>query len=52
MLELLGSGGMGEVYKAEQRTPIAAVAIKIIKLGFDTPRDRSRDSNRSGRRWR
>src|SRR4051812_11054813 len=37
ILELLGEGGMGEVYKAEQRTPIRrTVAIKIIKLGFDS----------------
>src|SRR4051812_44313787 len=37
ILELLGEGGMGEVYKAEQRAPIKrTVAIKIIKLGFDS----------------
>jgi serine/threonine protein kinase/Tfp pilus assembly protein PilF len=37
ILELLGVGGMGEVYKAEQRTPIKrTVAIKSIKLGFDS----------------
>lgn len=37
ILELLGMGGMGEVYKAERRSPIRqTVAIKIIKLGFDT----------------
>jgi serine/threonine protein kinase len=37
ILEQIGAGGMGEVYKAEQRHPIKrTVAIKIIKLGFDT----------------
>src|SRR6185436_12078479 len=34
---LIGEGGMGTVYKAEQRSPIQrTVAIKIIKLGMDT----------------
>ncbi|MGH7179660.1 MAG: serine/threonine protein kinase, partial [Tepidisphaeraceae bacterium] len=37
ILELLGSGGFGEVYKAERRVPMRqTVAIKVIKLGFDT----------------
>ncbi|MGH7179268.1 MAG: tetratricopeptide repeat protein [Tepidisphaeraceae bacterium] len=37
VLELLGSGGFGEVYKAERRVPMRqTVAIKVIKLGFDT----------------
>src|SRR5438067_601334 len=35
--ELIGEGGMGSVYKAEQQTPIRrTVAIKVIKLGMDT----------------
>src|SRR5262245_3073975 len=37
VLDLVGEGGMGSVYKAEQRTPIhRTVAIKVIKLGMDT----------------
>jgi non-specific serine/threonine protein kinase/serine/threonine-protein kinase len=33
----IGQGGMGEVYKAEQREPIQRiVAVKLIKLGMDT----------------
>ncbi len=35
--ELIGEGGMGTVYKAEQREPLRrTVAIKVIKLGMDT----------------
>lgn len=37
LMEMIGSGGMGVVYKAEQRSPIRrTVAVKIIKLGFDS----------------
>ncbi|MEM8996436.1 MAG: serine/threonine-protein kinase [Acidobacteriota bacterium] len=35
--ELLGEGGMGEVWAAEQRSPIRRpVALKVIKRGLDT----------------
>ncbi|HWP39954.1 MAG TPA: serine/threonine-protein kinase, partial [Tepidisphaeraceae bacterium] len=37
ILEPIGEGGMGTVYKAQQREPInRIVALKIIKLGMDT----------------
>ncbi len=37
ILEPVGEGGMGTVYKAEQRTPIHRfVAVKVIKMGMDT----------------
>jgi serine/threonine protein kinase/Tol biopolymer transport system component len=39
LLELIGEGGFGAVYMAEQQKPIRRrVAIKIIKLGMDTKR--------------
>ena len=37
LLELIGEGGFGRVYMAEQQEPIRRkVALKIIKLGMDT----------------
>jgi len=37
IIETIGEGGMGIVYKAEQREPVRrVVAIKVIKLGMDT----------------
>src|SRR5947209_5029010 len=37
ILEKMGEGGMGLVYKAEQREPVRRiVALKVIKLGMDT----------------
>jgi len=37
LLELIGQGGMGEVWLAEQREPVRRrVALKLIKAGMDT----------------
>jgi serine/threonine protein kinase/formylglycine-generating enzyme required for sulfatase activity len=37
LLQKLGEGGMGTVYMAEQKKPVARrVAVKIIKLGMDS----------------
>jgi eukaryotic-like serine/threonine-protein kinase len=37
LLQLLGEGGMGEVWLAEQKIPIhRTVALKLIKTGMDT----------------
>ncbi len=37
LLELIGEGGFGRVFMAEQREPVVRrVAVKIIKLGMDT----------------
>jgi len=37
LLEVIGEGGMGLVYLAEQKEPVKRkVALKIVKLGMDT----------------
>jgi eukaryotic-like serine/threonine-protein kinase len=37
LLELIGEGGMGEVWLADQKHPVRRrVALKLIKLGMDT----------------
>ena len=36
ILSLLGEGGMGTVFKAEQQNPHRLVALKVIKAGFVT----------------
>ncbi len=37
IVQVIGEGGMGVVYEAEQREPIRRrVALKLIKLGMDT----------------
>ncbi len=39
LLEIIGEGGMGTVYLAEQERPVRRrVAFKIVKLGMDTRR--------------
>ena len=37
LMELIGQGGMGEVWLAEQKEPVRRrVAVKLIKVGMDT----------------
>jgi serine/threonine protein kinase len=37
LLQLIGEGGMGQVWMAEQRQPVRRrVALKLIKVGMDT----------------
>ncbi len=42
ILHMLGEGGMGVVYEAEQENPRRAVALKLIKIGFATAELRRR----------
>jgi tetratricopeptide (TPR) repeat protein len=38
VLSVIGSGGMGVVYRAEQPPPLArTVAVKVLRIGLDTP---------------
>jgi eukaryotic-like serine/threonine-protein kinase len=37
IVRLIGEGGMGAVYEAEQQEPRRVVALKMIKLGLATP---------------
>ncbi len=36
IIRLLGEGGMGAVYEAEQDSPKRTVALKVIRAGFAT----------------
>src|SRR5262245_37023392 len=38
----LGQGGMGTVYEAEQDDPRRTVALKVMRLGLDSPELRKR----------
>ncbi len=40
--EMIGAGGMGTVYRATQDKPARAVALKMIRTGFASPRSRRR----------
>jgi tetratricopeptide (TPR) repeat protein len=42
ILRVLGSGGMGTVYEAEQARPQRRVALKVMRHGFGGPRARAR----------
>lgn len=37
ILSLIGEGGMGSVYEAEQDHPRRTVALKVMRIGLDTP---------------
>jgi WD40 repeat protein/predicted Ser/Thr protein kinase len=42
LVRRLGEGGMGTVYEAEQDDPRRTVALKVMRLGFDSPEHRKR----------
>ena len=50
ILRLLGEGGMGAVYEAEQEHPRRTVALKVIKPGLTNP-EHCGASSRNRRRW-
>ncbi len=51
LLEVLGEGGMGTVYRADQTEPVKCqVALKLIRVGMDSARCRPA-STPSDRRW-
>ena len=37
VLEVIGQGGMGTVFKAEQDSPRRTVALKVVRPGFASP---------------
>src|SRR5262245_36109128 len=46
IVRVIGEGGMGTVYLAEQREPIRRrVALKVVKLGMDTAQVLGRFNN-------
>ena len=48
ILDVLGEGGMGTVYLAEQKEPVRRrVALKLIRLGMAPSRPRKRSRNGS-----
>jgi len=53
IIERIGEGGMGCVYRAQQRVPIERiVALKLIKTGFDSPQVVRRfESERQALAW-
>ena len=47
VLDVIGHGGMGSVYLAEQKEPVQRrVELKVIKLGMDTRAELARGTAR------